>query len=328
VSNLYGRRGTTFPHLCFAGHTDVVPAGDRATWTSDPFGAEIRNEKLYGRGVVDMKGAIGAWLSAVDKYLLTSTPSGSLSILLTTDEEGPGIGGIQYIVEQFKARGEKIDVCLVGEPTNRHVVGDTIKTGRRGSLNATLSVQGKAGHVAYPHLATNPVVPMLNYLQALLGISFDSGMSNFDPTHLEITSLDTGNPTSNVIPDQIRAKFNIRFNPLHTIESLTRYLTETTRQISLPHTLDIQARGEAFFCDNKRLQDLVREAVHTVTGVVPALSTGGGTSDGRFLKDICPVIEFGLVSATAHQANEHIAVKEIYTLTDIYQKIIETFFLS
>lgn len=331
VGNLYARRGTSSPHLCFVGHTDVVPAGDHALWSVDPFEGEIRDEKLYGRGVVDMKGAIGAFLSAVDAYLSTNPLKGSLSILLTTDEEGPAIDGLRYVVEQFKARDEKIDACLVGEPTNTAVVGDTIKVGRRGSLNAILAIQGKAGHVAYPHLANNPIQPLLNYLNSLLEHPLDAGMVNFDPSHLEVTSIDVANPTSNVIPVEATARFNIRFNPTHTHESLTNYLRDRAEQQGLSangfkYTLQIRGSGDAFICEDQALQSLVSDVVQATTGLKPAISTSGGTSDARFLKDICPVIEFGLVNATAHQTDEHIPIEEIHLLTAAYLGIIDRYF--
>ena len=331
VSNLYVRRGQASPHLCFLGHTDVVPAGDEALWSLPPFAAEVRDGKLYGRGVVDMKGAIGAYLAAIDAYLQTVSSElkgqlpGSLSVLLTTDEEGPALDGIQYVVEQFKTRGEKIDACLGGEPTNTQTVGDMCRVGRRGSLNAALSVHGKGGHTAYPHLARNPLPPLMSYLQKITAAPLDSGMLNFDPSYIEITSIDCANPVSNVIPAQASAKFNIRFNPLHSVESITHYLQESAKEIGLKYSLDIKGTGGPFFCQDEALQNLLREAATSVSGLIPDMSTGGGTSDARFMKDICPVIEFGLVNATAHQADEHIAVEEIYKLAAVYQQFIRNF---
>lgn len=332
VANLYARRGTSSPHLCFVGHTDVVPPGDITHWLVDPFAAEIRDKKLYGRGVVDMKGALGAYLAAIDDYLQNNQLlDGSLSLLLTTDEEGPAVDGLRYVVDRLKARGEQIDACLVGEPTNVEKVGDTVKVGRRGSMNATLTVFGKGGHVGYPHLAKNPIPLLLNYLQTLLSTPLDTGMANFDPSHLEVTSVDVANPTPNVIPWEATAKFNIRFNPTQTRDSLREYLQVKAEQLGLNqegfmYTLETRASGDAFLCEDKGLQRLVCDAVLTTTGLTPALSTSGGTSDARFLKDICPVIEFGLVSATAHQIDEHISVEEIHCLKTVYQEIIERFF--
>jgi succinyl-diaminopimelate desuccinylase len=330
VCNLYARRGTSFPHLCFVGHTDVVPPGDITRWSADPFQAEIKDEKLFGRGVVDMKGGIGAFLAAIDAYLQGSPSNGSLSVLLTTDEEGPAIDGLRYVVEQLKARKEKIDACLVGEPTNTAAIGDTIKVGRRGSLNGTVSVQGKAGHVAYPHLAKNPIEPLLAYLQSLKSEPLDSGMDPFDPSRLEVTSIDVNNPTRNVIPFEAVAKFNIRFNPLHTAEKLVNFLNDKAIAIGLnkdgfSYMVEIQSSSDAFLCEDDALQTLVRNAVQEITGLKPDLSTSGGTSDARFMKDICPVIEFGLINATAHQIDEHIPVADIHTLSKAYGKIIERF---
>lgn len=332
VANLYARLGDESPHLCFAGHVDVVPPGDLSRWSVSPFSASIQEKKLYGRGVVDMKGAIGAYLSALDIYLKKnpSPKKGSLSLLLTSDEEGPAVHGIRYVVDQLKARGEQIDACLIGEPTNTQKIGDTIKIGRRGSLSVKVTVFGKMGHVAYPQLAKNPIPPLLRYLRSLLETSLDSGMENFDPSHLEITSLEGVNLTTNVIPAEVAARFNIRFNPLHKHDSLLGYLhnkafQEGLTKEGLSYTLDVQGSGDAFFCDHQALQKLVQDAVHTITGFKPTLSTSGGTSDGRFLKDLCPVIEFGLVNATAHQVDEHSAVEDIYKLSAIYQEIIKGF---
>lgn len=332
VSNLYARLGSNSPHLCFVGHTDVVPPGDLSRWSVDPFKGEIRDDKLYGRGVVDMKGGIGAYLAAIDAYLEQySSPTGSISVLLTTDEEGPALDGVQYVVDQFKARREKIDACLVGEPSNTQKVGDTIKIGRRGSLNAAITVQGKSGHVAYPHLAKNPIKTLLKYLQALLQPPLDAGVANFDPSNLEITSIDVGNPTRNVIPMEATAKFNIRYNPLHTFKTLSQYLQDKAAECGLSrdgitHTLELKSSGDAFICQDKDLQTLVSEAVFAVTGLKPELSTSGGISDARFIKEICPVIEFGLVNATAHHIDEHISINEINILTNVYKEVLVRFF--
>lgn len=331
VGNLYARRGTSSPHLCFVGHTDVVPIGDGSRWSVDPFAGEIQEGKLIGRGVVDMKGAIGAYLAAIDIYLQKNELNGSLSLLLTTDEEGPAVEGIRQVVAQFKARGEQIDACIVGEPTNVDKVGDTIKVGRRGSLNATVTVSGKAGHVGYPHLANNPIPPLLYYLQSLITMPLDTGIAHFDASHLEVTSIDVGNPTRNVIPPEASAKLNIRFNPTQTQASLTQYLHQKAEEAGLnrrgfTYTLQAQSSGDAFLCEDQALQRLVCDAVLATTGMTPTLSTSGGTSDARFMKDLCPVIEFGLVSATAHQVDEQIAVEEIHQLKAVYEEILKRCF--
>jgi succinyl-diaminopimelate desuccinylase len=332
VANFYARLGTSSPHLCFVGHTDVVPPGDLARWSVDPFAGEIRDNKLIGRGVVDMKGAIGAYLAAVDAFLQNnSTFTGSLSLLLTTDEEGPATDGLCTVVERFKARGEKIDACLVGEPSNVEKVGDTVNVGRRGSLNATVTVSGKAGHVGYPHLANNPIPPLLHYLQNLLSVPLDSGMAHFDPSHLEVTSIDVGNPTRSVIPTEATAKFNIRYNPVQNRNALSQYLHAEATKAGLnkegfTYTLEMGGTGDAFLCEDKDLPILVGDAVSKITGFTPVLSTSGGTSDARFLKDICPVIEFGLVSATAHQIDEQISIEEIHLLSKAYEEILRRYF--
>lgn len=326
VSNLYARLGTASPHICFCGHTDVVPPGDSASWSSDPFSGELRGGKIYGRGVVDMKGAIAAFLAAVDGYLQQVPFKGSISVLLTSDEEGPAIDGIQHVICQFKERGEQIDACLIGEPTSAGQVGDTLKIGRRGSLNATLTVRGKAGHVAYPQLVKNPIPPLMAYLQSLLDTPLDKGIANFDPSHVEVTSIDVGNPTANVIPWQVTAKFNIRFNPVHTLDSLTRMLHAKAVQMGLDYTLEACGTGGAFLCQDANLTTLMEGAVASVMGKKPTLSTSGGTSDARFLKDLCPVIELGLLNATAHQTDEHCAVEDIQRLTTLYQEILKRFF--
>lgn len=331
VCNLYARRGKSSPHLCFMGHVDVVPPGDISHWSVDPFAGQIHEGKLIGRGVVDMKGAIGAYLAAIDTHLQKNEPEGSLSILLTTDEEGPAVDGIRQVVGLFKARGEKIDACIVGEPTNVKKVGDTIKVGRRGSLNATVTVTGKAGHVGYPHLAKNPINPLLNYLQSLLSVPLDAGMTHFDASHLEVTSIDVANPTRNVIPSEASAKINIRFNPLQTSDFLTEYLHKKAKEAGLnqggfTYALQTQSSGEAFLCEDRELQRLVSDSILTITGMTPTLSTSGGISDARFMKDLCPIIEFGLVSATAHQIDEHIAVDEIHRLKTVYEEVLRGFF--
>jgi succinyl-diaminopimelate desuccinylase len=328
VSNLYARLGTASPHFCFCGHTDVVPPGDSAAWSSNPFSGELRDGNIYGRGAVDMKGAIAAFLAAVDGYLHQIPLKRSISVLLTSDEEGPAIDGIQHVVRQFKASGEQIDACLVGEPTSVERVGDTLKIGRRGSLNAVLTIRGKAGHVGYPHLAKNPIPPLMAYVQSLLNTPLDEGMACFDPSHVEVTSLDVGNPTSNVIPWQAIAKFNIRFNPLHTLDSLTSMLHTKAVQMGLDYTLEARGAGGGFLCHDPALTSLAGEAVASVTGKKPDLSTSGGTSDARFLKDLCPVIELGLINATAHQTDEHCNIEDIQSLTAIYQEILKRFFAA
>jgi len=326
VDNLYARLGTASPNFCFAGHTDVVPPSDPSLWKHPPFNAVIEDGILYGRGVVDMKGAIAAFVAAVADFLKTPSFRGSISLLLTSDEEGPAIDGTCRVVEWLQSRKERIDACLVGEPTNPERVGQMIKIGRRGSLNACLTISGKAGHVAYPHLAKNPIPPLLAYLADLTAAPLDEGMEGFDPSNIEITTIDVNNPTSNVIPYQANAGFNIRFNPLHTDDSLTHFLRQRAQKITLPYDLAIRTSGEAFLCRDPDLQKCVSEAVQSVTKMTPIFSTSGGTSDARFLKDICPTLEFGLINATAHHVDECIAIDEITTLSHVYRKVLDEYF--
>lgn len=325
VDNLYARLGTAEPNFCFAGHTDVVPPGNLALWSTPPFEGTIKDQMLFGRGVVDMKGAIAAFMAAVSQHLSQGALKGSISFLLTSDEEGKAIHGTRRVVDWLVERGEVISACLVGEPTNPTTVGEMVKVGRRGSLNAALTVEGKAGHVAYPELAQNPLSPLLSYLHDLDQIVFDEGYDFFDPTNLEITSIDVGNSTTNVIPSSGQARFNIRFNPHHSGKSLSELLRKKAESKLSKHTLDIQVSGEPFLRPDPLLQTCLKDGIQKVTGRATVFSTSGGTSDARFIKDICPVIEFGLVNATAHQIDEHIDLAEIYTLTSVYQEVLAHF---
>jgi succinyl-diaminopimelate desuccinylase len=275
-----------------------------------------------------MKGGIGAYLSALSQVLdaFTHQNAGSLSILLTSDEEGTGTHGTRRVLEWLRERREKIDACLVGEPTNPTSVGEMVKVGRRGSLNGKITVLGEAGHVAYPTNAVNPIPTLLGYLNILQTQKFDQGNDAFDPTHLEITSIDVGNGTTNVIPAHAAAHFNIRFNNEHSGKSLTQWLIREAEGISDRIRVTAAVSGEAFLCSSEGLKQVVLDAVQDVTGRLPVCSTTGGTSDARFIKDLCPVIEFGLVSRTAHQINEHIALSELYTLRDIYAQILKRYF--
>lgn len=318
VDNLYARRGQTGPNFCFAGHVDVVPVDPIDQWQYPPFAGHIDNGTLYGRGVVDMKGAIAAFIAAVSA--VGNQCQGSLSLLLTSDEEGPAEHGTVKVIEWLQAQGEAINACLVGEPTNPSYVGEMVKVGRRGSLNATVTVNGIAGHVAYPENSDNPIPRLLALLNEATTHSFDNGYEHFDPTHLEVTTIDVGNPTTNVIPAQATAKINIRFNPNHNAASLTTWL-ETVCGRYGAH-LKIKVSGEAFLCQNASLKRALTEAITAVCGKEPKISTSGGTSDARFLKDICPVIEFGLVSKTAHHVDEHIAVEEIRLLQKVYEAVL------
>ncbi len=327
VDNLYARLGTGSPNFCFAGHTDVVPVGDSAAWTVDPFGAEIINGKLYGRGTSDMKGAIAAFTSAVKSFLdRNGVPEGSISLLITGDEEGPSINGTRKVLDWMQANGEVIDACLVGEPTNPRVLGDMMKIGRRGSVTATLTAYGAQGHVAYPHLADNPLPRLTKALSMLADSPLDEGTPHFQPSTLAITTIDVGNPASNVIPAKGTAKFNIRFNDLHTPKSLEAHIRDVLEEVGGTWDLKMAVSGEAFLTPPGALVATVAGAVTAVTGKTPELSTSGGTSDARFIKNFCPVVEFGLVGQTMHKVDEHVDVADIRTLAAIYDRVLADFF--
>jgi succinyl-diaminopimelate desuccinylase len=327
IENLYARRGTQSPNLCFAGHTDVVPSGARNLWKYDPFGAEVHDGALIGRGAVDMKGAIAAWIAAVARL---DQHEGSLSFLITGDEEGDAINGTKKVVEHLKATGEVIDHCIVGEPTSVERLGDMIKVGRRGSLNATFTVIGKQGHVAYPDRALNPLPVLVNLLADMKGRVLDKGYEGFPPSNLEITSIDTGNPTTNIIPAQASARINIRFNPNHTGTSLNGWLLKLCEKHAhgTPIRIDFKPRvsGEAFLTEPGDFVDLILDTIKAKLGVKADPSTSGGTSDARFIRDICPVVEFGLVGQTMHQVNEAVSVADLEALSDAYQALIEAYF--
>jgi len=325
VDNLYARWGKGAPHLCFAGHTDVVPVGDRALWTSPPFSADIRNGYIFGRGAADMKGSIAAFVVAALNLLEKNKPSGSISFLLTGDEEGPAINGTRKVLEWLKNRGEKIDFCIVGEPTSREKLGDMMKIGRRGSLTGKITVTGKQGHVAYPHLADNPIPRLLVLLKALNDLELDKGTAHFQPSNLEIVNIDIGNSVDNVIPAAARATFNVRFNDQYTGASLEQKLRVVMDALKIPYQMSISVSGESFYTAPGAYSDIVQKAVQKLAGVTPELSTSGGTSDARFIKNHCPVVEFGIVGKTAHQTDECVLERDVGTLTEIYAEIIRTY---
>jgi len=326
VQNLYARWGTGQPNFCFAGHTDVVPVGDTAAWTTDPFGGRVDDGKLYGRGASDMKSAVAAFVAACSRRLAVAPPAGSISLLITGDEEGPAINGTKKVLEWMADNGETIDACLVGEPTNPLQLGEMIKIGRRGSMTADLVVQGTQGHVAYPHLADNPVGRLIKMLAAVTAEPLDAGTDHFQASNLEVTTIDVGNPASNVIPAEARARINIRFNDLQTSDGLKKWMTETFDSFGGTYTLKVHVTGEAFLTPPGPLSALVAEAVKDRLGVEPELSTTGGTSDARFIKDYAPVAEFGLIGSTMHKVDEHVAVEDIVALSDIYEDIINRYF--
>jgi len=331
IENLYARIGTAAPHLMVGGHTDVVPPGDDAAWTHPPFAAEIADGMLYGRGAADMKGGIAAAVAAALGYLATSggKPKGSISFLITGDEESVAINGTIKLLRWAAERGERFDHCILAEPSNVDTLGDMIKIGRRGSLNGTLVVTGKQAHVAYPHRGENPIRGMVQILSALMAEPLDTGSANFQPSNLEFTTVDVGNPTVNLIPGEARARFNIRFNDCHTQDSLKRRIEQRAAKAagSVPHTITWDpSNADVFLTAPGSFTDLVAGAIKAATGREPELSTSGGTSDARFIKDYCPVVEFGLVGQTIHQVDEHVPVADLETLTTIYRDILNRYF--
>jgi succinyl-diaminopimelate desuccinylase len=325
VDNLYARHGDSSPNFCFAGHTDVVPVGKADGWTQDPFAATVEDGVLYGRGATDMKGAIAAFVAAVAGL---EPPAGSISLLITGDEEGPAINGTRKVLSWLEERGEVLDACLVGEPTNPERLGEMAKIGRRGSLNAILRVEGTQGHVAYPHLADNPVPRLVALLNALNSANLDDGTEHFQPSNLEITTIDVGNEATNVIPREASARFNIRFNDRHTGASLEAWLRTTLDTIDTRYDLTTDVTGTSFLTPPGTLSETIADAVAAVTDEAPALSTSGGTSDARFIKDHCAVVEFGLISRTMHKVDECVAVADLERLTEIYRGILERYFAS
>lgn len=334
VDNLYARIGTTGPNLCFAGHTDVVPVGDAKSWTSPPFGGEIRDGVLYGRGAVDMKGGVACFVAAALRHRAATQgkAGGSISFLITGDEEGPSINGTMKVLDWLAARGERLDACLVGEPSNPQALGDEIKIGRRGSVVGEVTVYGKQGHAAYPQKADNPVPKLARLIDRLASQTLDSGTAHFQPSNLQVTVLSVPNTASNVIPAEAKAVFNIRYNDLWsrpTVENWVRLQCEAAAlDREIRYELRFSGTGDVFLTQPGPLVTTLVEAVRTVTGRTPALTTGGGTSDARFIKDHCPVIEFGLVNQTIHQVDEHTSVADLEQLTEIYQRFIAGYFAA
>lgn len=346
VENLYARFGTGGKNLCFAGHTDVVPTGNREDWSVNPFEAKIKNGVLIGRGASDMKTAIAAWAAACSRYIekravsqpRTAARHGanapgakqndfSLSLLITGDEEAIAINGTQKVLKWMEKKKEKLDACVVGEPTSGAKLGDTVKIGRRGSVTFYLTLHGVQGHAAYPQLAKNPVTDLVKILHALKSKPLDKGTAHFEPSNLEITTIDVGNPASNVIPAHARATMNVRFNDTYTSKSLIAHVGKIIKaNTKLVYEIKTHITGESFITKPGPLSTLVSGAVKSVTGKAPKLSTEGGTSDARFIKNYCPIIELGVSNKTAHKVDEQVAVKDIETLSAIYEKIIEGYF--
>jgi succinyl-diaminopimelate desuccinylase len=329
IENLFAKIGKGRPHLVFAGHTDVVPAGDEQRWSHAPFGGEVADGALFGRGAVDMKGAIACFIAAaLDHVAASGALKGAISLLITGDEEGPAVNGTVKLLKWAKNRGEKFSHAIVGEPTSVKRVGDTIKTGRRGSLSATLTVFGKQGHVAYPALAENPVRALLDMLSALSNQPFDKGSKEFQPSNLEVTSIDVGNSAFNVIPAEARARFNARFNDKHTSASLKKLIERRLKAAAkgARHRIDYEPASESYLTRRGPFVDLVIKAIKEAAGVKAALSTAGGTSDARFVKDYCPVVDLGLVGQTMHQIDERAPVADLKKLTAIYARILDNYF--
>jgi succinyl-diaminopimelate desuccinylase len=332
VENLYARIGERSPHLAFAGHTDVVPPGEQAKWTHPPFAGEIADGTLYGRGAVDMKGAIACALAATLDHLAArgGRPKGSISFLITGDEEGIAVNGTVKLIKWAAERGETFDHCILGEPSNAAMIGDTIKIGRRGSLNGTLVVTGKQGHVAYPERADNPVRGLVTLMSALMAAPLDHGSAQFDASNLEFTSIDIGNAVVNLIPGEARGRFNIRFNDCHSQTSLKMLIEKHAADAAVGrirwHIEWEPSNADSFVTKPGPFVDLVSAAIKDVTAKEPKLSTTGGTSDARFIKDYCPVLEFGLVGQTMHQVDERTAVADLATLTAVYRKVLDRYF--
>jgi succinyl-diaminopimelate desuccinylase len=331
VDNLYARIGSARPNLLFAGHTDVVPPGNESAWSHPPFAGEVAENRLYGRGAVDMKGGIACFIAAAFDYLEAhgGKPKGSISLLITGDEESVAVNGTVKLLKWAGDRGESFDHCILGEPSNLEVVGDTIKAGRRGSLNGTLIVTGRQGHVAYPERSDNPI-PGLVSLIAALQVALDEGSEHFAPSHLEFTSVDVGNTTVNLIPGEARARFNIRYNDRHSqtaLKTLIERRAKTAAAGRLRYSFEWQpSNADVFVTKPGPFTKLASVAIAEITGLHPKLSTSGGTSDARFIKDYCPVLEFGLVGQTMHQVDERVPLADLLTLTAVYQRIIEKYF--
>ena len=329
VENLYARFGTKGPNICFAGHVDVVPTGDIKKWSMDPFGGEIKQGKIWGRGAADMKSGIAAFLSSVSNFLSKEKDFekiGSISFLITSDEEGKAINGTKKVVEWLEEKEEKITACIVGEPTNVSEMGDTIKVGRRGSFTGFLKVKGVQGHVGYPHLADNPINSLIKMLEPFVKIYLDEGTENFQPSSVMITSVDVNNNASNVIPGEVSATFNIRFNNLHTINSLNAMLKNQFNKLTQNYEFDYYCNAEPFLTSDEFLKTTIEKAIKSVVKINPKQSTSGGTSDARFISKICPVIEFGLVGKTMHKIDENVDVDDITKLVSIYSFFLSNYF--
>jgi succinyl-diaminopimelate desuccinylase len=331
IKNLYARLGTKSPNLCYAGHTDVVPPGNLKDWTVSPFRPIIKNNYLIGRGANDMKSSIACFISAVDKFLKKRVKfRGSISFLITGDEEGLAINGTKKVVDYLKKKKEKIDFCIVGEPTNPKKLGEMIKIGRRGSLSGLIKISGVQGHVAYPHLVNNPINTLLDICKKLKEKKLDNGNKSFQPSNLEFTSINVDNEVTNVIPGSAKAQFNIRFNNLHTSRSLKKKISLLVKKMSKKNKckfkIDFHVSGESFLTEPNETIYMVKKIIKKITRLTPRFSTTGGTSDARFIRKISPCLEFGLVNKTMHKIDECVSLKDLKNLTKIYQNILEDYF--
>lgn len=332
IDNLFASIGTGHPHFVFAGHTDVVPPGSEGDWKHGPFEGAIDNGTLYGRGAVDMKGGIASFAAAALAFLKEHELGfgGRISFLITGDEEGPAVNGTVKLLQWAEKHGHKFDACIVGEPTNPDVLGDAIKVGRRGSLSGIVSVKGVQGHVAYPHLADNPISGLLKLLSALEALELDTGNERFQPSNLEIVTVDVGNTAYNVIPARAEGRFNIRYNDEWSLDSLKAKITETLEDAAtqgLDWSIEFRRdASESFLTRDEKLIETLKTAIEAVTGREPELSTGGGTSDARFIKNYCPVVEFGLVGQTMHKVNECVPVADLDLLAAVYKRFLDGYF--
>ena len=329
VENLYARFGNMEPNIAFAGHVDVVPTGDINNWSINPFCGEVKGGKVWGRGAADMKSGIAAFIAAVSDFLKDNKnlkDFGSISFIITSDEEGKAINGTKKVVDWLKGKSEIISGCIVGEPTNVTRMGDTLKIGRRGSFTGSLTVTGIQGHVGYPHLAENPINSLLKMLEPFSKIYLDEGTKDFQPSSIMITSIDVNNDASNVIPGEVKAKFNIRFNTLHSASSLKAMLDKQFSDVTSNYKFDFFCNAEPFLTNDDFLKTTLQKAIQKVVNINPEKSTSGGTSDARFISKICPVIEFGLVGKTMHKIDENVEVNDIINLTKIYNQFLFNYF--
>ena len=329
VENLYAKFGNLEPNICFGGHVDVVPTGDIENWSINPFGGDVKKGKIWGRGAADMKSGIASFIAAVSEFLKINKDLnnyGSISLIITSDEEGKAINGTKKVVDWLINKGESISGCIVGEPTNVNDVGDTVKIGRRGSYTGSIIVRGIQGHVGYPHLAENPINLLLKMLDPLLKVDLDDGTKEFQPSSVMITSIDVNNDASNVIPGEVKARFNIRFNTLHSIDSLTDMLKKQFDAITTKYEFEYFCNAEPFLTSDELLKSTLQKAIQEVVKLNPQNSTSGGTSDARFITKICPVIEFGLVGKTMHKVDENVEVNDILKLTNIYNTFLYNYF--